>query len=123
MIPDPDATMIPEPDGGVGGPGEPSPTLRTTSMVPPDQPAVGHVVAGDRQVYVYSDPSTASQIVAALVNGEAVFITCTTRGESVPSPSTGGSSDLWNYTTLGGFIPDVVVDTGTDEPVKPECAD
>jgi LasA protease len=68
------------------------------------------------------EPSTDSPVVAEFVDGEVVLITCTTRGESVSSPLTGRSSDLWNYTTLGGFIPDVVVDTGTDMPVKPECA-
>jgi hypothetical protein len=41
--------------------------------------------------------------------------------EDVNSLVTGLSSSLWNYTTDAGFIPDVMVDTGTFQPTMPNC--
>jgi hypothetical protein len=118
---EPVPSELPEPDDGAGGPRDP----RTTLERPPSdegQPFAGHVVTGGPQTHAYEAPSTGSEIVATVPDGAAVYIVCTTRGEAVPSPLTGVSSDVWDYTTLGGYVPDVVVDTGSDEPVRPECS-
>jgi hypothetical protein len=117
-VPEPVPTRLPEPDGGAGG--RPEPTLGPLPLGD-DELLAGHVVTSEPQAFVYAAPSTFSQVVVALDNGAAVYIVCTTHGETVSSSPTGVSSDLWNYTTLGGYIPDVVVDTGSDQPVSPEC--
>ena len=117
-LPEPAPTALPDPDG----PGPLTPTAwPTPPIIPEGPPFVGYVMAGDGRAYVYVAPYTASPVIAMLLNGEPVYITCTTRGEAVSSAVTGAVSDLWDYTTLGGYIPDVVVGTGTTEPVKPAC--
>jgi hypothetical protein len=70
---------------------------------------------------VFRMPTTDSTVVKVLPDGAGVTILCTTEGESVTSPVTGNTSSLWDGTTDGGFLPDVLVDTGTDQPTAPNC--
>jgi LasA protease len=49
-----------------------------------------------------------------------VSIVCTARGEQVSAG--GSSSDLWDRISSGGFVPDVQVDTGSNDPVMPACS-
>jgi hypothetical protein len=71
---------------------------------------------------VFEEPHTDAAVVTELDDGAVVEILCTVLGESVTSPLTGKTSSLWNGTTDGGFIPDVLVDTGTDQPTMPNCS-
>lgn len=83
---------------------------------------VGYVVVGSgRTAYVFELPDSSSPIVAELLTGDPVQILCTAQGEAVTSPTTGVTSSLWNGTSDGGFLPDVLVDTGTDQAVMPTC--
>jgi hypothetical protein len=55
-----------------------------------------------------------------------VSIICTRTGDVVLA-SDGRSSEIWDYigpTDLapGGYVSDAWVNTGTDEPTRPECA-
>jgi hypothetical protein len=102
------------------GDGTPSPP-----PVPPQasaEPAVGYVYVGaGYTAYVFELPSLDSAWVTELPDGAEVHILCTVQGETVTSPVTGYSSSLWNYTTDGGFLPDAVVDTGTNQATMPSC--
>jgi hypothetical protein len=79
------------------------------------------VSAGGLGADVFQAPQTTSVVLDHLVDGTAVSIICTARGEFVSSLVTGYTSDLWNYTTASGFIPDAVLDTGTNAPTMPDC--
>jgi hypothetical protein len=70
---------------------------------------------------VFELPFSDSAVITEVPDGATVHILCTVQGEAATSPVTGFSSSLWNYTTDGGFIPDVMVDTGTFQPTMPNC--
>ena len=85
-------------------------------------PGSGYVVAGTGAVaYVFELPNSSAAVLTQVPDGARVSIVCTAQGESVTSPVTGISSSLWNFTTDGGFVPDVMVETGTDQPTAPNC--
>jgi hypothetical protein len=67
---------------------------------------------------VFAAPSLSSPIVTELPPGTLVFIYCTVRGESVTNNGT--TSTLWDRID-DGYVPDVNVRTGTDQPVRPSC--
>lgn len=71
-------------------------------------------------VWVYEWESTGAPTVYPLTTGETVEIYCTVTGETVRNLDTGIESDLWNRVD-GGFVPDVMIDTGTTEPTMPPC--
>jgi hypothetical protein len=76
--------------------------------------------AGGGVAYVYQFPALAASKVGALVNGAKVVIQCTSQGDTV-TRSDGVSSSLWDR--IGeGYIPDVNVYTGTDQPTMPSCS-
>jgi len=103
------------------GAASPDPTPLAQADV--HHPGTGYVVVGsDYTASVFKMPTTTSTIVTKLSDGARVTILCTAEGDSVTSPVTGGTSSLWDGTTDGGFIPDVLVDTGTDQPTAPNCA-
>jgi hypothetical protein len=77
----------------------------------------GTVVA---PVYVYSSPSLSASTTAALAAGTRVGIRCTAQGDVVTNSQTGLTSSLWDETSLG-YIPDVSVDTGTNQATMPSC--
>jgi len=80
------------------------------------------VVPTGNTARVFAEPYTDAAVLTELDNGTVVEILCTVLGEAVTSPLTGMTSSLWNGTTDGGFIPDVLVDTGTDQPTMPNCS-
>ena len=71
-------------------------------------------------VWVYEWESTGAPTVYPLTAGERVEIYCTVTGETVRNLDTGIESDLWNRVD-GGYVPDVMIDTGTTEPTMPPC--
>nr|BFE50146.1 hypothetical protein GCM10017745_35730 [Saccharothrix mutabilis subsp. capreolus] len=100
------------------------PTSTTTSettatAVPlPDSPIpLGEVVEA---VYIYEEPYLDAPIVGHLEPGAIIEILCTAYGESVTYAPAGLTSNLWNGVT-GGYVPDVVVYTGTNEPTAGSC--
>lgn len=102
--------------GGANGPDQPS-------LSPaPDTPsaAAGRIVAQTSPVYAFSEPSTAADVVQQFAGGEGVSIVCTARGEQVTA--SGSTSDLWDRISGGGYVPDVQVETGSNDPVMPDCS-
>jgi hypothetical protein len=96
----------------------PSPTPSPSSAAP----ATGYIAAGGYGTYVFQEPNSNSAVLGQLVDGTLVYIFCTARGETVTALVSGQSSDLWNYTAEGGFIPDVLTNTGTNLPTMPDCS-
>lgn len=72
-------------------------------------------------VYVYESPSLNASVVSALDTGQSVDIICTCQGDEVQNLQTGSVSTLWNG-VAGGYVPDVMLNTGTSEPTMPPCA-
>ncbi|MEU5261141.1 SH3 domain-containing protein [Amycolatopsis sp. NPDC021455] len=68
---------------------------------------------------VHLAPSLSSSIVGQLDTGVTVEILCTAQGEIVRTPD-GHTSGLWDMTGAG-FVPDVVIDTGTDQATTGPC--
>jgi hypothetical protein len=101
----------------------PSPT---SSSPPPtdtsNQIATGTVVApqGDTALYVFEQPSLSSSPVAEIADDTTIGILCTAEGDVVTNPDTRQSSSLWDSTSEG-FVPDVYVDTGTNQPTMGSC--
>jgi len=69
-------------------------------------------------LYVYSTPSLDATKIAQLADGVTVQIQCTAQGEVVTG--NGQSSSLWDMIGVG-YVPDVWVYTGTDQPTMPTC--
>lgn len=76
-------------------------------------------VASGGDAYIYEFPSTGAPTVGQLTNGAGVTILCTVQGTTVQR-SDGVTSSLWDRIDQG-YIPDVNVYTGTDQPVTPGC--
>jgi hypothetical protein len=87
-----------------------------------NQIATGTIVApqGDTALYVFEQPSLSSPPVAEIADGTTIGILCTAEGDVVTNPDTGQSSSLWDSTSEG-FVPDVYVDTGTNQPTMGSC--
>lgn len=87
-----------------------------------NQIATGTVMApqGDTTLYVFEQPSLSSQHVAEIADGTTIGILCTAQGDVVTNPGNGESSSLWDSTSEG-FVPDVYVDTGTNQPTMGSC--
>jgi hypothetical protein len=109
-------------------PPNPAPVV---TIVPPTSPsatdnsqefATGTIYAPPEYntIYVYSQPSQSSPVVASVADGITIGILCTAQGDVVTNEDTGQSSSLWDGTSEG-FIPDVYVDTGTDQATMTNC--
>ncbi|MCM6778939.1 peptidoglycan DD-metalloendopeptidase family protein [Nocardia sp. CDC159] len=72
-------------------------------------------------VNLYSGPGLKFSITGTARNGDVVRITCTARGDVVAGKW--GNTDLWNKLDSGKWISDGFVDTGSNDPVAPTCAD
>lgn len=101
----------------------PEPPAPEPTFVPDPRQPVSVFVAGYYVLfyptYVYADIHTGSDIVGYLEAGETVEIQCTDIGEWLSNPD-GMESDLWDFIGYG-YVPDVVVDTGTSQAVAPLC--
>lgn len=101
----------------------------STSPAPSDTSnvvATGTVWApqGYSTIYVYDRPSLNSSTVAQAADGTTIDILCTAQGDVVTNQDTGQSSSLWDGTSDGtntGFVPDVFVDTGTNQARAESC--
>ncbi len=70
---------------------------------------------------VHSSPTLSSSIVGSLQAGTYVLIVCTVNNGGTATGMSGTSSRLWDKISTG-FVPDISIDTGVDEPVQPPCA-
>jgi hypothetical protein len=97
-------------------PTSPSPTDSSQEI------ATGTIYApqGYSTIYVYSEPSQSSSVVASVANGATIGILCTAQGDVEVNQDTGQSSSLWDGTSEG-YIPDVYVDTGTNQATMTNC--
>jgi hypothetical protein len=100
----------------------PSPSSSPTPTDTSNEIATGTVVApsGDTTLYVFQQPSLSSQNVAEIAGGTTIGILCTAQGDVITNSDTGESSSLWDRTSEG-FVPDVYVDTGTNQPTMGSC--
>ena len=100
---------------------DPAPPTDPTPAPPDDPEPV--FMPGTWQVllptYVYELPYSSSAVVGAVIAGDIVEIVCTEAGEWVVNID-GIGSDLWDNVGYG-YVPDVVVDTGTSQAVAPAC--
>jgi hypothetical protein len=112
------ASVADAPSSTSSSPTSSSPSPSDTS----NQIATGTVVApqGDTALYVFEQPSLSSSHVAEIADGTTIGILCTAEGDVVTNPDTGQSSSLWDGTSEG-FVPDVYVDTGTNQPTMGSC--
>ena len=111
-------------------PQSPGPVVPVTAAAPTSPPptdssheiATGTVYApqGYSTIYVYSQPSPSSSVVASVADGTTIGILCTAQGDVVTNQDTGQSSSLWDGTSEG-YIPDAYVDTGTNQATMTNC--
>jgi murein DD-endopeptidase MepM/ murein hydrolase activator NlpD len=67
---------------------------------------------------VRAQPSTSSEAVGSVADGQKVTITCQVKGTSVTG--TYGTTTLWDF--IGqGYVSDAYVSTGSDGQVAPTC--
>lgn len=100
---------------------------RTTVSPTPVRPAASlprkgtGVVTGPsgNSLKVYSSPSLAAAVVASVPVGSTVAILCTVYGTAATNTS-GHTSNLWDRIS-SGFVADVFIYTGTNDPVAPTC--
>lgn len=98
----------------------PNPPVTVPDQNPPARGFTGTVNnTGGFGVYIYERPSLAARVIGQFPNGAQITIVCTAHGDPVIN-SQGQTSTLWDKTGTG-YVPDVVVDTGTNEPTMPGC--
>jgi hypothetical protein len=76
---------------------------------------------GGLGVYLRPNPARTASI-GSVPEGATVSIQCTARGETVSGPF--GPTDLWDYVLYNGqagYVSDGYVNTGTNDPVAPNC--
>ncbi len=93
---------------GPGGPDDP--TLPTGTV---------NVGAGNT-LALRSGPSTSHTRIGSKNHGDVVRIQCTGRGQMMTG--TFGQTDLWDRLDTGEWASDAYIDTGTNDPVAPDCA-
>ena len=102
----------------------PAPDYSTGSDRPPFAAPI--VAPEGYDINVYWGLDLSATVVASLPHGYRVQILCTAQGAPV-TRSDGLTSSLWDGVSIGegvgGFVPDVYVYTGTEQPVMPNCAD
>ena len=100
----------------------PSPVTTPPSIQSSTELAPGVVMApqGDTTLYVFAQPSVSSSVVAEIASGTTIGIRCTTQGDVVTNADTGQSSSLWDGTSEG-YVPDVYVDTGSNQATMGSC--
>jgi GH24 family phage-related lysozyme (muramidase)/peptidoglycan hydrolase-like protein with peptidoglycan-binding domain len=73
------------------------------------------------RLHYRTEPNTgpSAEIKGRLPDGADLQIFCHVHGETVSG--TYGTSNIWNRTKSGYYVPDVFLYTGSDDPVVPEC--
>jgi len=95
-------------------------SYQTVAPLCGNPPTAGGVV-GPRSVSVYVGPTVNTPVMATLSPGQGVTILCQVHSGA---SYTGyyGTGDLWDQVTyLGGYVPDMAVDTGVYGQVAPTC--
>jgi hypothetical protein len=96
----------------------------TEAMPAPEPLAEPEEVVFVGEVYTttdaYAEPYLDADVTYHLYEGDPVDIYCTIQGDAVFNEETGYTSSLWNNTDAG-YVPDVAVDTGTNQATMPPC--
>jgi hypothetical protein len=86
------------------------------------------MAGGDGGVaFIRKAPRVDSEVLEQVLHGTAVTIVCTAYGDSVLSADGRVTTDLWNFikpsgpVSVGGYIADTWVLTGTNDPTMPQC--
>ncbi|WP_176968890.1 hypothetical protein [Amycolatopsis xylanica] len=84
-------------------------------------PASAHTVSvlNGYTVNYRTGPGTGYAPKGTVTGGQRVAIACTVRGQSVTGPY--GTTDVWDYIHLEGYVSDAYVYTGQPGAVGPEC--
>jgi hypothetical protein len=93
------------------------PTSAPTQAPIPRPAAAGTLVLDS---YVYQLPSLGAATVGNLSTGAQVKILCTAQGDVVVRYADGASSSLWDFVGIG-FVPDIAIETGTNQAVAGPC--
>jgi hypothetical protein len=93
---------------------DPAPTTATPASV---EPWVGYLVTSAN---VHQSPALDSTAVGQLEAGTPVEILCTAQGDTVTRTADGVTSSLWDRISAG-YVPDVAIDTGTDQATMGPC--
>jgi len=114
----PAAATNPATPSGPTSAAPPSPSPSNTSN--PVTVGVVRAPQGYSTVYAYELPYLSASVATQVPDGTTVGISCTAQGDVVTNPDTGQSSSLWDGTS-DGYIPDVYVDTGTNQATMGSC--
>ena len=83
-------------------------------------PAAAEHAAQSPATAIFMPRSGLSAAHERLPDGASIGILCTAQGEVATNTDTGQSSSLWDGTT-DGYVPDVFVDTGTNQATMGSC--
>lgn len=87
-------------------------------VAPAADAAPGTVVSGGTEVF--SGPGTSFGVIGSLATGTAVSFSCYATGNAVAGPY--GTETAWDRLDSGGFVPDALIYTGSNNPTAPNCA-
>jgi surface antigen len=93
-------------------------------LVAPEAAAAPRTVTvntGSADLTVRSAPSAKSREIGSLRNKSRVVIVCYVRGEMFSGGPYRMTTNIWNRLDTGGFVTDAMLDTGSDDPVVPQC--
>jgi uncharacterized protein YraI len=90
----------------------------TVIVAPAADAAPGAVVIGGASVR--SGPGTSFGVIRSLEAGTAVSFSCYATGTAVKGPY--GTETTWDRLDSGGFVPDALIYTGTNNPTAPKCS-
>jgi surface antigen len=93
-------------------------------LVAPEAAAAPRTVTvntGSADLTVRSAPSAKSRKIGSLRNKSRVVIVCYARGEMFSGGPYRMTTNIWNRLDTGGFVTDAMLDTGSDDPVVPQC--
>ena len=98
------------------------PTPSTTPSTTPSNTSSYGRIYGDsgKSVPVLDSPSVNGSVLGTYADGTLVEIECTTEGDAVQRAD-GRTSSLWDRTPYG-YIPDMYINTGTNDPTMPDCS-
>ena len=90
----------------------------TLIVAPAADAAPGTVVSGGANVT--SGPGTSFGVIRSLAAGTAVSFSCYATGTAVKGPY--GTETVWDRLDSGGFVPDALIYTGSNNPTAPKCS-
>ncbi|MFI5782208.1 SH3 domain-containing protein [Nocardia sp. NPDC051570] len=107
-----------DPKPAVPKPADPKPN--PPAPTPDPKPAAGRGTVRphpdrSRGVNVRSEPRLRASVVDTLHDGDTVTVACTARGDRL------NGTTLWNKLDNGSWISDAFLDTGSNDPVAPDC--